>query len=173
MKYFYKMTENEPTHVLYTVGYEDQDNNFHPDSDWNDQEKAAQRTAFLNGNKGAVNPKESVQDFICRHAETDDLVAWAETIMGAVGAPDMTVSAIEIAFARRIIETDKQTNRHNAEYVTSQYHDDENTFVLADGTEIRVEPVENTLRIRCNSHGQMYINPVVANVIEITNRKSD
>lgn len=57
MKYFYKLTESEPTHRLYTVGYEDSNGNWHPDSDWNSQEDAAQRAAYLNGNSQAIDPK--------------------------------------------------------------------------------------------------------------------
>lgn len=59
MKYFYQLTENEPTHRLYTVGYEDQNGNWYPDSDWNDKEKAAERVAYLNGNPRASNRKDS------------------------------------------------------------------------------------------------------------------
>lgn len=176
MKYIYILSENEPTHRLYTVGCgEPHTESWQPDSDWNDQEKAAQRAAYLNGNSRAVDPKGTADDYIERHAEVENIVGWAEVIMSALGAPDQHVNDIEVAFARRIIETDRQIKKHNAEFVTSQYDDNQTEFVLSDGTEIRAETVDDRLRIRCNSHGQMYINPVVANVIEITsrNKKSD
>lgn len=49
--YVYILTENEPTHKLYTVGFYDPDGKFITDSDHNNREDAAKRVAYLNGSK--------------------------------------------------------------------------------------------------------------------------
>lgn len=53
MSYVYKQTEfcgrDGADYNLYTVGFYDPSGKWHPDSDHTDQEKAAQRVAYLNG----------------------------------------------------------------------------------------------------------------------------
>ena len=42
---------SEPEYSLYTVGFFDPNGKWHPDSDWNNREQAANRVAYLNGSK--------------------------------------------------------------------------------------------------------------------------
>jgi len=57
--YVYFETERSAEHVLYTVGFYSPDGAWHPESDHNDKEEAAKRTAFLNG---SFAPKISKQE---------------------------------------------------------------------------------------------------------------
>lgn len=43
----YVYIESDPS--LYTVGFYDPDGKWHPESDWNNREDAANRVHFLNG----------------------------------------------------------------------------------------------------------------------------
>jgi hypothetical protein len=47
--YIYRHTESSPQHDLYTVGFYDPDGEWHPESDHEDSEDAAQRVHYLNG----------------------------------------------------------------------------------------------------------------------------
>ncbi len=47
--YVYLETERSAEHVLYTVGFYSPDGTWHSESDHNEKEEAAKRTAFLNG----------------------------------------------------------------------------------------------------------------------------
>ena len=48
MKYYYKRTEFS-SYELYTVGYDDSNGDWHPESDHNKVEAAVNRVNFLNG----------------------------------------------------------------------------------------------------------------------------
>lgn len=56
MKWFYILSETGPDHRLYTVGYEDQNGDWHTDSDHNDKEEAAKRVHYLNGGSNNSAP---------------------------------------------------------------------------------------------------------------------
>jgi hypothetical protein len=47
--YVYIRSESGPAHSLYTVGFYDPDGKWHPESDHEDSEDAAQRVHYLNG----------------------------------------------------------------------------------------------------------------------------
>jgi hypothetical protein len=47
--YYYILSESSPDHRLYTVGCDDGDGNWRPESDHSNTEDAARRVAFLNG----------------------------------------------------------------------------------------------------------------------------
>lgn len=49
---------------LYTVGFYDPSGNFHPDSDYNDRNKAANRVSFLNGNSKQLEKLAAKVDFL-------------------------------------------------------------------------------------------------------------
>jgi hypothetical protein len=47
--YVYIRSESGPGYTLYTVGFYDPDGKWHPESDHEDSEDAAQRVHYLNG----------------------------------------------------------------------------------------------------------------------------
>ena len=51
MTWVYILSESEPTHRLYTVGFYAPDGTWHGDSDHSTREEAAKRVAYLNGGK--------------------------------------------------------------------------------------------------------------------------
>jgi hypothetical protein len=56
--YYYKRTERQ----LWTVGHNDSDDKFMPESDYGSKEEAAKRVAYLNG--GESNESESTNELI-------------------------------------------------------------------------------------------------------------
>lgn len=52
----YVYVRSEPG--LFTVGFFDPNGKWHPESDYNDREKAARRVAYLNGNHQPQSPED-------------------------------------------------------------------------------------------------------------------
>lgn len=50
----YILTESSADHRLYTVGFYDPSGKWHSDSDHNSKEEAADRVAYLNGQKQQI-----------------------------------------------------------------------------------------------------------------------
>jgi len=51
MNYVYIQSESGSWGSLYTVGFYDPDDQWQPESDWNDSEEAAARVHYLNGGR--------------------------------------------------------------------------------------------------------------------------
>lgn len=51
--YVYIQSEHGPDHDLYTVGFYDPNGKWHPESDWNLSQEAADRCHYLNGGQQA------------------------------------------------------------------------------------------------------------------------
>lgn len=66
--YVYILSEKGSDYSLYTVGFYKPTGEWVPDSDHNDREKAAERVAFLNGQKNSEDDfQENVEVILRQH----------------------------------------------------------------------------------------------------------
>jgi hypothetical protein len=70
-QYVYIESEHEKEFSLYTVGYYDFKDNWHPESDYNNKEDAARRVQYLNGSN-------CNQDRNCNQENIDELIKCLE-----------------------------------------------------------------------------------------------
>lgn len=61
MKYYYKRTEFSP-YELYTVGYDDSNGDWQPESDHNTKQEAANRVNFLHGGRQETEYIKEIED---------------------------------------------------------------------------------------------------------------